>query len=242
MTAPAVATKSPSTFEDIVDVFYAPTAVFERRRNAGFGLAFLLYIVVSAVMFYAARPVLRPMFEQQMAKQVEKMQANPNLSPEQKEAMSARVRGMADSPLTLIGPMVAIPVTLFLVGLALWIAGKVVGSAASYGQAMMVTTFSFFPRLVLTALMTGYFIVTGKELSSQFGLGLSPAALLPEGTSSFAAAAASRFDLGVLWTTVLLGIGIAVVGRIPRAKGMIAAALVWLAGGLLLLGSAAMQG
>ena len=243
MSAPAVAaTKPPSTFEDIVDVFYAPTAVFERRRNAGFGLAMLIYIIISGVMFYAARPVLRPMFEQQMAKQVAKIQANPDISPEQKEAMGARMRGMVDSPLALIGPMVAIPVTLFLAGLALWICGKVVGSAASYGQAMMVTTFAFFPRLLVTVLMTGYAIVTGRELTSQFGLGLNPVALLPEGASGALTAAVSRLDVGVIWTTVLLGIGIAIVGRIPRSKGMIAAALVWVLGSLLIIGSGAMQG
>lgn len=243
MTAPAVAaTKSPSTFEDIVDVFYAPTAVFERRRNAGFGLAMLIYIIISGVMFYAARPVLRPMFEKQMDAQVAKIQANPNIPAEQKEAAAARMKGMVDSPLTLIGPLIFIPIALFLTGLSLWICGKVVGSQASYGQAMMVATFAQFPRLVLSALITGYAIVTGREVSSQFALGLNPVALMPEGTSNAVLGILGRLDVGAIWATVLLGIGIAIVGRIPRGKGFIAAALVWLVATLLTVGSAAMQG
>src|SRR5207302_5809894 len=62
MTAPAAsATKSPSVLEDIVDVFYQPAAVFERRRTAGFGLAWLIYAIMTAAMIYAAQPVMRPM-------------------------------------------------------------------------------------------------------------------------------------------------------------------------------------
>lgn len=243
MTASAaVASKQPSTFEDIVDVFYAPSAVFERRRNAGFGLAMLIYVVISAVMFYAARPVLRPMFEKQMDAQIAKIQANPNLNAEQKEQTAAKMKGMIDSPLALIGPIVFIPIGLFLTGLAVWICGKVVGSQASYGQSMMVTTFAQFPRLVLSVVITGYAIVTGKEVSSQFGLGLNPVAFMPDGTSATVLAILGRIDVGVIWATVLIGLGVAIVGKVERGKGLVAAALVWLVAGLLIIGSAAMQG
>jgi hypothetical protein len=242
MTAPAVVTtKKSSVFEDIVDVFYAPSAVFERRKNAGYGAAFLIYVLVAAVMFYAARPVLRPMFEKQIGQQIEKLQANPNIPAEQKEAMSARMRGMVDSPFALIGPMIAIPVSLLLVGLGMWIAGKIFGSAATFRQSMMVATFASFPRLLVSTLVTGFAIATGKEVSSQFALSLSPAMLLPDDASPVLAAALSRLDVGVLWTTILLGIGIAIVGRMTRGKGLGAAAIVWVIGGLIIIGSAMAQ-
>lgn len=243
MSAPALAaTKPPSTFEDIVDVFYAPAAVFERRRHAGFGLALLLYILVSTAMLYAARPIMRPVMEQQMNKAIEKMQAsNPSLSQEQKDAAASRMKGMVDSPFALVAPAIMLPVSLFLVALALWIGGKVVGSSASYGQAMMVTTFSAFPRLLLTVLVTAFSLATGREMTSQYGLGLNPVSLMPT-ASPMVAAALSRLDVGVLWMTALLGIGIAVVGKVPRAKGMVAAVLVWVVASIIMLGSVAMQG
>src|SRR5205085_7428897 len=80
MTAPATsATKSPSVLEDIVDVFYQPAAVFERRRTAGFGLAWLIYAIVTAAMIYAAQPVMRPVLAIKRDQAIAKISANPNL-------------------------------------------------------------------------------------------------------------------------------------------------------------------
>jgi ABC-type transport system involved in cytochrome c biogenesis permease component len=45
-------------------------------------------------------------------------------------------------------------------------------------------------------------------------------------------ALASRVDVFTIWITVLLAIGLAVVGRIPRQQAAIAAAIVWLLGAL----------
>jgi hypothetical protein len=236
MTAPAAtATKSPSVLEDIVDVFYQPSSVFERRRNAGYGLALLIYTILSALMLYAARPVMRPMFERQMDQQIEKLRANPNLSAEQKESASNRMRGMIDSPFAMIAPAIFIPIAVFVTSFALWLVGKMFGSGASYGQATMVTTFAMFPRMLIGALMTGYSIATGREVATQYGLGVNPAAFLDADASPVFAALLSRIDVGTLWATALLGIGIAIVGRMTRTQGYVTAAVVWLLGGAVVL-------
>ncbi|AHG91183.1 Yip1 domain-containing protein [Gemmatirosa kalamazoonensis] len=242
MTAPAAtATKSPSVLEDIVDVFYQPAAVFERRRNAGFGLALLLYAILSAVMLYAARPVMRPVFERQMDQAIEKINANPNISADQKESIGNRMRGAIDSPFALIVPIILIPLTLFITALVLWLVGKAFGSSASYSQAAMVTTFASFPRLLLGAIVTGFSLATGREVGTQFGLTLSPAAMLGADASPVYAALLSRLDVGTLWTTALLGIGIAIVGRVSRTQGYMTAAVVWLLGGAFIVLSALRQ-
>ena len=43
---------------------------------------------------------------------------------------------------------------------------------------------------------------------------------------------ASRFDLFTIWITVLLAIGIHVVGKIPKQQAAIVAAIAWLVGAL----------
>lgn len=228
MTAPAAATvKSSSLIEDIIDVFHSPAAVFERRRTQGFGVALLIYTLISAAMLYAARPVMRPMIEKQIDQQIEKLQENPNISAEQKEAMGTRMRGMIDSPFAMIAPMFAFPIMILLTALVLWLVAKAFGSAASYGQAAMVTTFGAFPRLLLSVLLMGFYIATGREVSSQFALSLSPAAFLGDDASQVLAAALSRLDVGVIWHTLLLGIGIAIVGRTTRGQGLTAAVITW---------------
>jgi len=39
---------------------------------------------------------------------------------------------------------------------------------------------------------------------------------------------ASRFDLIVIWSTLLLAIGLKVIAKLPLSKALIAAGLVWL--------------
>jgi hypothetical protein len=239
MTAPAAtATKSPSVLEDIVDVFYQPAAVFERRRGAGFGVAWLIYAIVTALMVYAAQPAMRPVMMQQADKAIEKINANPSIPADQKESIANRVRSGFESPWAVVGQMVIVPLTVFVTAFVLWLVGKLFGSAASYGQTAMVATFAQFPRLLLTALMTAFFLATGREAQTQFGLTLSPAAFLGADASPIYAALLSRLDIGVLWATVLLGLGVSITGRTSRTQGYAAAAVVWLiAGGFLVLGA-----
>lgn len=234
MTTPNVAVKQSSLVEDIIDVFYMPAAVFARRRG-GFGVAMLIYIAVMVGILYAARPVFQPMVDRQIAKQIEQMQANPNMSAEQRASAEAGIKKFVDSPFAILGPAVFLPIALFITGLALWICGKLFGSVATYGQLMMVTTLSAFPRLVLSVLLTGFAIATGREMSNQYALTLSPAAFLPADASPLTSALLSRLDVGTLWQTALLGIGLAIVGKIPRNQAYIAAGLVWFLGGVVVV-------
>ena len=46
-----------------------------------------------------------------------------------------------------------------------------------------------------------------------------------------------RIDLFTIWVTVLLVIGLAVTGKIPRGRAAIAGVVMWFAGALPVLGS-----
>lgn len=234
-SAPAAAEKPAALWEDFVDVFTNPSAVFARRRDGRAGLAIVLYTLLGLLTFYVARPALQPAFDRQIAAQVAKVNANPQYSADQKEKITAQMRSFTDSPLTYVGPMFVLPISLSVTALVLWAVGKGFGSVASYGQALAVTAVGGIPRAVLALLTAGLFSATGHTVSSQYGLTLSPAALLGPDASDVVAALASRLDVGVLWHTVLLGVGLAIVGRIPRGKGLSAAAIVWVIGGVAVL-------
>jgi len=49
----------------------------------------------------------------------------------------------------------------------------------------------------------------------------------PDTANAGLLAVLSRFDLFTLWVTVLLGIGVAIVARVPKARGFAAAAIAW---------------
>ena len=247
-TAPNTPAKPASAWEDLVDIFTEPVAVFRRRRDGRFWLATLVVTLIGAATFYVARPVLRPAIERQMSAQLEKMQADPNIPAEQKEALTNRIRGSVDSPFAILFPALGIPVSLFVSALALWLVAKFFGSGASLGQAMAVTSVAAVPRMVIGLVVGAVSLALNREVHTVYGATASPAVLGPDASFGLAAAL-SRLDLGVLWQTVLMGIGIALMGRLTRrggeavvegqiapAKGITAAFIVWALAGLLTVG------
>lgn len=230
--------KPAALWEDFVDIFTNPSAVFARRRDGRAGLAILVFTLLGLLTFYVARPALQPAFDKQISAQIAKINANPQIPPEQKEKVASQMRNFTDSPLTYIGPLFVLPITLAVTALVLWLVGKGFGSVASYGQALAVTAVGAIPRAVLGLLVGGLFSATGHTVTSQYGLTLSPAALLGPDASDVVAALLSRLDVGVLWHTALLGIGLAIVGRIDRQKAFTAAGIVWVLGGLAVLATA----
>ena len=235
---PESAAAPAAIWEDFVDIFANPVSVFARRRDGRAGLAMLIYTLIGALTFYVARPALQPFFDKQVSAQIAKIEADPQISADQKESMSTRIRGIVDSPLAYLGPVLSLPLSLLLTALVLWGVAKAFASRASFGQALAVTAIGGIPRSVLGLLVAAVSAATGRTVETPYALTLGPAALLGPNASDVLAAALSRLDVGVLWHTVLLGIGIAVVGRIDRSKGLSTAVIVWLIGGLAVLLSA----
>jgi hypothetical protein len=252
-TAPAAppAAKAAALWEDLIDVFTSPVEVFRRRRDGRFWLPLLVYTLLAAATFYVGRPVLRPAIERQMSAQIEKMQTEGKLPAEQREAISARMRNSIDSPFAVLFAVIGLPVVTFLTALALWLVAKLFGSGATLGQSMAVTSLGGIPRAAVGLAVAAVSLALGREAGSVHGATASPAAFLGADTPILTATALSRLDLGVLWHTVLLGVGIAVMGRlarrggesvvegeIPQSRGLTAAAIVWLLGGLAAVGQA----
>ena len=78
-----------------------------------------------------------------------------------------------------------------------------------------------------------------SKFRGMYSISFSPARFMdPDTTSPILLAFAGRVDIFVLWSTVLLAIGLHVLGRVPRTQAYIVAAVVWLLGVLPALGGA----
>lgn len=244
-TEPAPAAKPASAWEDLVDVFTQPRQVFERRRDGRFWLALVVFTLLMGGAFFVGRPVIQPALDRQMSAQIAKIQADPNVPAAQKEAIASRMRSVGDSPWATAGGVAFMPIMLFVVALTLWLVAKLFGSGATLGQAMAVTAIGGIPRAVLSLLVAAVSAALGRQSQTMQGLLASPAAFLGADASPMLAAFLGRLDLGVLWHTALLGLGIAVMGRlvrrsegpalegaIPVGRGMAAAGVVWALGTL----------
>lgn len=215
-----------SLWEDFLDIFYEPRQVFARRSAGRWGLVLLILTILTALIFYASQSVLGPLFDAEFTRA---MQRNPSVTPEQ-IAQARKMSGLFG----LVGIVVSFPIGIMLSGLLLWGIGKLFDSVATLSIAILIATYAQIPRILqgVVTLVQGL-VLDVRSMDSLYAVSLSPARFLnPDTTSAVLMAIAGRFDLFVLWSTLLLAIGLEVLGRVPRVQAYIAAGIVWLLGAL----------
>jgi uncharacterized membrane protein len=220
----------PGLWEDFVDIFYAPSSVFARRADGKFGLALFILIAIATVLFFITKNATQPIMDAEFARRSTDMLAkNPNLTAEQ----LASGRGVMET----FGPVFfafGLTVSVIGTGVILWLVGKLFDAKESVAAAMMIATYAEVPRIVqvLTNAAQGLFM-SPEKLNSINSVGFNLARFInPDTASAIAIALASRVDLFTIWVTVLLAIGLHVVGRVSKQQAAIAAAIVWVIGAL----------
>jgi hypothetical protein len=151
------------------------------------------------------------------------------MTPEQLEASRKMMGGFAT-----VGAFIGTPFMILILGLVLWLVGKFFDAKQTLNAALVVTAFSYVPRLVegVVARIQGL-LVDPASLDSRYSLSLGFGRFLdPDTASPLLLALVGRIDVFTIWVTVLLAIGLAVTGRISRGSAAIAAAVVWLVGAL----------
>jgi len=231
MTSPATAEKAPSVFEDLLEIFISPTAVFERRRSTpAFGLALVIFIVLMVGLSFAFKDLMSPIFDAEFKRGTQQaMKQNPNLTPEmmqQGRAFAQKFMFVGIGLYALVAPIV--------IGIVLWFAGKFLESKAEIGQTVMVATYAMFPRVVETIIGGIQLLVLPEEgITGRYSLSLGVGRFLdPDAASPLLLAVVGRVDVFTIWVTVLLALGLAVMGKIPRTRAAIAAVVAWMVGAI----------
>lgn len=217
-------------WEDFIDIFYAPASVFARRAAAGFGWPMLVVSVLVGVIFLADRGVIAPAFDADFARSmVAAAKKNPQMTPDQMEMG----RKITERFLPVI-VFLATPITIFFVGLMLWLVGKLMDAKQSLAASLMVASYAFFPKILGSIAMGILALVSSPEtLNGMSRLTVGVGHFLdPDTTSPVLVAIGTRIDVFTIWVTVLLAIGLSVTGKIPRSRAAVAGVIVWVLGGL----------
>ena len=220
---PAPPAPTTSVWEDFIDIFYAPSAVYERRRLGQFGLALFVLLAVTALLTAGFWNALQPTFEATVDLTLRKAAASGQAMSAEQMAAGRRI----GATFAAIMGVVSVPLAVLFGALLVWLFGRLLDAPLNFAQAMTVVTYANVPRLLgwVVVGVQGLLSDTPKPIYSYM---LAPTRFLdPETTSTLTMAMLSRVELFTIWATVLIGIGIAVIARVPRARGFAVAAVVW---------------
>jgi hypothetical protein len=239
-TAPtqAAAPKPASFWEDLIDIFYQPSAVYRRRAQASAWPPFLFVVVALAVITFATFPSVQAAFEGDYARNITKVMATNKQMTQEMADKGQHFQALGIQYFS--GAFIAIAIVI--VGFFTWVLGKFFGAVEGFSAAMLIASYAYMPR-VIGAVLTGLqgLLMDPSKLTSVSQLTISPAHFLDPNTASpIVMAVLSRLDVMVIWETVLLGIGLAVIGRITRGKAAGFALLIWIVGSLYQLRAAYM--
>jgi len=216
--------------DDYMDVFIAPMELFRRRADGRFGQALLVLVVLIGVLYFATRTAMEPIMDAEWQRGIAAMaKANPNVTADQME--SGRKMAGTFGAVFIIG---GTPIMVLLLGVAVWVAARIVGGTVSYAQGTTIATFAMFPKLLdsVSGALQALFM-DEQTLNSRFSVSLGVGRFFDADTASATLLAiVGRVDLFTIWTTVLVALGLKVMAKASTAQAAAAAAIVWIVGGL----------
>lgn len=213
--------RKSGVFEDILEVLWAPAAVFDRARNNGMGKYILVLTIILVALLAATKGLMQPYvdanFELSMQQAAAKGQ---NMPP---EAMDAARKFASWGFLGFTA--LYVPFTAVLFGLILFLSGKFLSAPMSFGQAGLIATLSTVPRVLsfLTMAIQGA-ITDTSNVKSIFDASIGPARFMDATTMSpVVMLLVSQLDLFNIWQFVICAVGVAVVARTERSTGWVVA-------------------
>ena len=233
----APATDTASLWDDFIDIWTSPTTLFTRRTDGKWGHAMIFLVALGAVIFFGTMDATEPLRDAEMARSM--AASSQQLTPEQVEA-GRSIGGVMIGAFVIVGT----PIILLMVAVSVWLSSKIIGGAINFAQGLTIACFAMFPRLLEGVTTAAQALVLDESaLTGRFAVSFGPGRFFDPDTANAAfLALIGRLDLFTLWVTVLVMMGIKVIGKRPTDQAAMAAAIVWLLGALPTVIPALLQG
>lgn len=220
----AVAPKG-GLIENLIEVLYAPSKVFDRTRAAKAGIyALVTAILVGAIMF-ATKNLLQPWFDAQGDLAIKVAAAKGTPMP---EAAISGMRTMTTWGFLILAPL-AMLIGPYINAFFIIVGAKIMKVPISYAQAAVVAVLSGMPRILGTIAMPVQALLSdGSSARSLADMSIGPARFVDPSTMSPAVLTLlGNLDVFRIWQIALIAIGVAVVARVPKSTGAVVAVIMF---------------
>jgi len=148
--------------------------------------------------------------------------------------------------ITLVSPLIFLPLGVLFVALVMWMAFKVVGGELTYKTSLATTAHGFLPSVVGS--LIGIIVVLGRgsvdlqQLQSNTLVASNLAVLAPEDSGAALVALLSSLDFFSLWALVLFIIGYKAAARVSTGMATGVVVSLWVVWVLVKVGLASLSG
>ncbi len=212
--------ESPSPISAFAGVVVSPSSTFASMRQSKWHFAIWPLAVLALLAGLATYLFMtRVDMEAFMRNQFKHSRFAAQMSAEQMDQAVEQAKNA--NPWTRVA--INVPGTaifMLLVALVYWVTFLAMGSAMTYGQTLVVTSWAQVPQMINSALASVVFMVRNpSELDPMNAVMSNPGALIgQESLAPWLYSLLSSMDLFAVWTIVLYVLGFAAVGKISKGQ------------------------
>jgi hypothetical protein len=213
-------------FDDLIEIFVAPSRVFERRRDGRYGTLLVVLMVLTLVIMVATMGVSAPFWDAQFDLSIRQAAERGQAMPPEATGDAARSIGRW---VGTVGQAIAVPIFVWVGALFVMLGAKVAGTSLSFRQGATIFTLAGVPRLIspIATAVQGL-LLPSSQITSIYSASLGPARFFdPSSTPTAIMGVLANFDIVTLWAFALVGIGISVMGRVSRGNGYVGMAVAF---------------
>ena len=225
MTAPETAPATPARMSfgaKCINIFTNPRRVFE---SLGGGHEWvILWLIVSAVAIAGYFPIKDIVKTAKIQEVQQQLDANPQVSAEQKQVIMDRMESQFDNPLwTLLTPVFFLIAMTVVAAILLFIANIILGGNTRYLTCLNAYAWASMVAIPAT-IVTVPLVMAKGSMDVSLGLGV----LTSAETGAFLKKLLTSFEVFGLWQVWLSSLAVSILGKSSPGKAFSAVFVAWL--------------
>ena len=208
-----------SAWEDVLDIFYAPRQVFERRRDGRYMVPLIISLVLSVAIYVLAQQMNDTLQDVEFARAMAKQ---GNLTAEQVAQGKAFAEKFRSIGIYFIP--VGIAIVAWVSGLVILLLSSMMGGRVTFAQGTTIAVLSGMPELLGRTLVSlqGLFVDTSTA-ATRYSFSFNASRFMEAGTHNWLLKLGAMADPFVLWGLFLVGLGVWILGKMEKEKAAVLA-------------------
>jgi hypothetical protein len=219
------AAPAAAPWEDVLDIFYAPRQVFERRRDGKYLIPLLIACVVTVAVFFLSSQLNEAVQDAEMSRAFREQGLTGDKAVQAK-AMAQKFAGLV---VYLLPVFVAIG--SWISGLLIMLVGNAMGGKFTFAQGTTIAVLASLPEVLGRVLVgvQGLFLETAN-VAHRYSFSINASRFLPADSNKWLLKLGALADPFVIWGIVLTGFGALIIGRMEKEKAAVLAIIIAVVG------------